>query len=92
MLRELRDARRAPDYCGGFAASSSSPFSSSSFSSPSWDDEGVRGGPEEDPAGASFSSFSSSSNLEGSVDAAVSAAEAAIRAAAGLVFRAGEKL
>ena len=96
VLRELRDAKRAPDYGGGFAASSpfsSSPFSSSPLSSSSsplsWEEEEERGAGSGrgDPAKA----FSSSS-LEGTVDAAVSAAEAAIRAAAGLVFRAGEKL
>ena len=64
VLRDLRDARRAPDYgSGGFAASSSSDSSSSSTSS-----------------------------FEKNVDAAVSAVEAAVRSAAGLVFRAGEKL
>lgn len=72
VLRELRDARRAPDYGGGFAASASS-------SSSSWEGEGG----EKSARAKSFD--------EG-VDAAVSAAEAAIRAAAGLVFRASEKL
>ena len=79
VLRELRDAKRAPDYGGGFAASSPSSSASSC-------EEGDAGG-DNSEANASFSS-----SLERNVDAAVSAAEAAIRAAAGLVFRAGEKL
>ena len=82
VLRELRDAKRAPDYGGGgFAASSSS----------SWDG-GEQGGRGHDASSEAEASFLSSSSLEGNVDAAVSAAEAAIRTAAGLVFRAGEKL
>ena len=73
VLRELRDAKRAPDFGGGFAASSNS--------NSSWEGADVEGGEE-----------GTKSSLDENVAAAISAAEAGLRASAGLLFRASEKL